>query len=148
MVLFSLSSLYRPLAYASGQRSQYLWLLPLAILFEVLAFVLPMHSIHKVMSKQKEMILWEKADQLSRIIAARQARIDAENGATPRDDEPDLADLVARYQILERPPTWPVDRAIRRRFTLRNLGLMLPLVGSLAGNGEFWQKLSDVLKGL
>jgi hypothetical protein len=132
----------------SGYRSQYLWLLLLAIVFEVLAFILPMHSMHKVMTKQKEVILWRQADRLSRIIAARQERIDTESDASRRDHEPDLPDLVERYQVLEKTPTWPVDRTIRRRFTLHNLGLMLPLVGYLVGHTEFWQKLSDMLKGL
>jgi hypothetical protein len=44
-----------------GYRSyldQYIWLLPLAILFEVLAFALPMTSIHAIMKAQKQVGFW------------------------------------------------------------------------------------------
>jgi hypothetical protein len=48
--------------------------------------------------------------------------------------------------MLEKAPTWPIDRTIRRRFTLQNLGLMLPLISYLASHTQFWQRLSDVFK--
>jgi hypothetical protein len=146
VVVFSLSRAPGYLHLGYHYRSLFLWLLPPAILFEVLAFILPMRSMHRVMTTQKEVILWRKADQLSRIITAQQARVEPENGAGRRDGEPDLADLVDRYQMLEKAPTWPIDRSIRRRFTLSNLVLMLPLVGSLVGHKEFLQQLTDVLK--
>jgi hypothetical protein len=144
VAVFSLSTVY--LSLGATYRSPYLAFLPPAILLDMLAFLLPLRSIHKVMTTQKEVILWRKADQLSRIITARQAWGDADSGATRQDGEPDLADLVDQYQMLEKAPTWPIDRTIRRRFTLHNLALMLPLVGYLAGHAEFLQKLSDVLK--
>jgi hypothetical protein len=145
LALFSVSGLYQPYG---PMFLMFLALLPLAILVDVLAFVVPMRSIHKLMREQKEVIMWKKADELSRIIAARQARVDAQICPTRKDGEPDLTDLIDRSKVLEKTPTWPVDRTIWRRFTLRNLGLALPLIGYVAGNADFWQKLSDVLKGL
>jgi hypothetical protein len=60
-----------------------------------------------------------------------------------------LTELVERYQTLEKTPTWPVNRAIRRRITLQNLGLLLPFVGYLVkGDQVFWHQLSDLVKGL
>jgi hypothetical protein len=56
--------------------------------------------------------------------------------------------LVERYQTLEKTPTWPMDRSIRRRITLQNLGLLLPFAGYLVGHPAFWEQVSDVLKGL
>ena len=59
-----------------------------------------------------------------------------------------LTELVERYQTLEKTPTWPVDRSIRRRFTLQNLGLLLPFAGYLVGPPEFWHQVSDLVSGL
>jgi hypothetical protein len=146
VVVFSLSPAAGYVYLGYHYRSLFLWLLPPAILFEVLAFILPMRSMHRVMTTQKEAILWRKADQLSRIITAQQARLDGESATSRQDGEPHLPDLVDRYQILEKAPTWPIDRSIRRRFTLHNLALMLPLVGLLVGHKEILQQLSDLLK--
>lgn len=146
VALFSLSPLYASLG--ASYRSPYVALLLAAILVEVLAFILPMRSMHAVMTTHKEEILWRKADRLSRAIATQQARVDAESSTTGQDGAPDLANLVDRYRMLENAPTWPINRTIRRRFTLRNLALVLPLVGYLVGNDEFLQQLSEVLKGM
>jgi hypothetical protein len=124
----------------------YLGFLALAILVEVLAFILPMRSVHTVMRKQKVGFL-AKADKLSAKMAAIQTRIQDKSGEDRDIDKRELAELVEQYQILENTPTWPIDRSIRRQFTLRNLGLVLPFIGYLVGHSTFWQQLSDVFKG-
>ena len=111
---------------------QYLWLLALAILVEVLVFVHPMLSVHASMREQRKVFL-ARADRLSRAIETTQARLE-DTGLEERDAlKRQLAELVERYQTLEKTPTWPMDRSIRRRITLQNLGLLLPFVGFLAG---------------
>jgi hypothetical protein len=144
VALFSRSPLYASLG--ASYRSPYVALLLAAILVEALAFVLPMRSMHAVMTTHKEELLWRKADELSRVIAAQQARVDAESRNTSQDGATDLANLVDRYQMLENAPIWPIDRTIRQRFTLRNLALVLPLVGYLAGHDEFLRQLAEPLK--
>ena len=128
--------------------NQYLWLLPLAILAEVLVFVLPMLSVHASMREQRKAFL-AKADRLSRVIETTRARLD-DTGLEGRDAvKRQLTELVERYQTLEKTPTWPVDRSIRRRFTLQNLGLLLPFAGYLlVGHSTFWDKVAKVLNGL
>jgi len=108
----------------------YLGLLALAILVEVLVFGFPMLSLHASMREQKKAFLAE-ADRLSRQFEAAQARL-----KMTRHEERDavklqLADLVERSQTLEKVPTWPMDQSIRRRITLQNIALLLPLAGSL-----------------
>lgn len=109
---------------------QYLWLLALAILVEVLVFVHPMLSVHASMREQGKAFL-ARADRLSRAIETTQARLEdtglKEGDAVKRQ----LAELVERYQTLEKTPTWPMDRSIRRRITLQNLALLLPFAGYL-----------------
>jgi hypothetical protein len=85
---------------------------------------------------------------LSRDIETTQARLEdtrlEERDAVKRQ----LTELVDRYQTLEKTPTWPVDRSIRRRITLQNLGLLLPFAGYLVGHHAFLDKVSGVLTGL
>jgi len=131
-----------------GYLHQYLELLPLAILLEVLVFVLPMLSVHASMREQKKAFL-ARADRLSRAIETTQARLE-DTGLEGRDAvKRQLTELVERYQTLEKTPTWPMDRSIRRRFTLQNLGVLLPFAGYLVGyHSTFLDRLADALKGL
>jgi hypothetical protein len=124
----------------------YLALLALAILVEVLVFILPMWSVHAVMRKQKVEFLG-RADRLSPKMATIQTRLQEKPSEDRDADKRQLTELVEQYKILENTPTWPIDQSIRRRFTLRNLGLLLPFVGYLVGHSTFWQQLSDVFKG-
>ena len=110
----------------------YLWLLAVAILVEVLVFVHPILAVHASMREQRKAFL-ARADRLSRAIETTQARLE-DTGLEERDTvKRQLAELVERYQILEKTPTWPIDQSIRRRITLQNLGLLVPFVGFLAG---------------
>jgi hypothetical protein len=141
VLLILLRSQYR------GYLNQYLWLLPLATVFEILVFVLPVLSVHASMREQRKAFL-ARADRLSRAIETTQARLE-DTGLEGRDAvKRQLTELVERYQTLEKTPTWPMDRSIRRRITLQNLGLLLPFAGYLVGHPAFWEQVSDVLKGL
>jgi hypothetical protein len=84
---------------------------------------------------------------LSLAIAAAQTSVDEPAGEEEGAVKPNLAGLLERYQELENVPTWPVDSSIRRQFTLRNLGLLVPFLGFIVGHMSFWQHISDVLKG-
>jgi hypothetical protein len=148
VLLISLGGLSRLWGHYRPFLHEYLWLLVLAILFEILVFVLPMTSIHAIMRDQKEEVLLAEADRLSTAISATQARLDApeiEDGDAAKQR---LTQLVERYHDLERTPTWPVDPSIRRRFTLRNLGLLIPFLGYALGQTPFWQQISDVFRGI
>ncbi|MFI0449324.1 hypothetical protein [Actinomadura sp. 6N118] len=121
--------------------TQFQWLLPFAIAVEVLAFLAPMWSLHTVMREEKEATLWAESDRLSRRIEQARREL-GEDGVLAREDaERQLNALVQRMDALERAPIWPIDASIRRRFTLRNLGLLLPLVSYLLKNQSFWEKL-------
>jgi hypothetical protein len=127
---------------------QYLGLLALAIAFEILAFVLPMWSLHRRMKNQKETEFLAEADRLSQVIESTYERLENASGEDRDAAKRQLAELAERYQALENAPTWPIDRSILRQFTLRNLGLLMPFVGYLVGHSSFWQQLSDVFAGL
>jgi hypothetical protein len=116
--------------HAHDALDQYLWLLALAILVEALVFVHPMLSVHASMREQKKAFL-DRADQWSREIDTAQTRLE-DPGLEERDAvKRQLAEAVERFQTLEKAPTWPMDQSIRRRITLQNIVLLLPLAGSL-----------------
>ncbi len=134
-----------------GYRSyldQYIWLLPLAILFEILAFALPMTSIHRIMNAQKQSGILARADLLSPAIADAQARLSDPDSQDWDSDKRKLDHLLERYEELEQAPTWPIDPSMRRRFTLRNLGFLVPFAGYIVGHTSFWQQVSTAFKGL
>lgn len=147
VLLISLGRANHLLGAYRSYLDQYLWLLPLAILFEILVFVLPMHSVHATMKFQKEHIFLAEADGLSPAIAAARTSLDSQVSTELEAVRQRLAQLTEHYQELEKVPTWPVDPSIRRRFTWRNLGLLMPFAGYIVGQMPFWQQVSDVLKG-
>lgn len=88
------------------------------------------------------------ADKLScAIVTTQDSPYDPANEEQNAARTRQLTRLAEQYQELENIPTWPVDSSIRRRFTLRNLGLLIPFAGYIVGQMPFWQQLSDVLKG-
>jgi hypothetical protein len=111
----------------------YVILLLVAILVEILVFIVPLISIHEVMKAQKERDFLTKADKLfppgrweSALDERRKAELDADKQS---------------YKELENAPVWPIDSSIRRRFTLTNLGLLIPVVGYIT-------QLSNIFRGL
>jgi hypothetical protein len=127
---------YRPFAY------QYLWLLVAAIAIVGLIFVIPLVSVHGMMSRQKEAVLLPEADRLLSRAQAIQSRLLTADPAEQASLDRQLAALTRRYQELEATPTWPVDTSIRRRFAVRNIGLMIPFAGFLISN---WQPISHIV---
>ena len=119
----------------------YAWLLALAIIFEVLAFLLPLWSFHCEMVRQKRDLLRE-ADRLSPKIAEIQHKLG--EGQASEDADPlknTLADMTARCQAIERLPVWPVDPHIKRWFGFNNLILLMPVIGQATGLSEGWMSL-------
>lgn len=148
VLLISLGGANRFLGAYREYLDQYLWLLPIAMLFEILVFVVPMYSVHVIMKAQKERYFVAEADRLTPEIAAARARLDGRAGDEADVARQHLTRLTEQFQELEDAPTWPVDTSIRRRFTWRNLGLLIPFAGYIVGHMSFWQQISDVLRGL
>jgi hypothetical protein len=123
-------------------RSPYLGLLLAAIAIEVLAFLLPMLSVHTLMRDKKTELLAE-ADVLSSDIESLQQRLRQPGPAPERQQVKDrITDMTEEYQRIEQVPTWPIDSSIRRRFSLSNIALFLPFIGA------FFQQLPNALHHL
>jgi hypothetical protein len=123
----------------------YAGLLALAIMFEVLAFVLPLLWFHRAMVRQKTDLLRE-ADQLSPKIAEIQRKLG--EGQPPEQAaalEKTLVQMTAYVETIDKLPVWPVDPYTKRRFALNNLMLFFPVVSQLTGLSQVW---ADFLKAI
>ena len=113
-------------------RETYLALLAVAIALEIAAFVAPMWHAHMAMKQAKHDALITADTTLARDIAEVRAQLERELSADDRSNAQDRLDrLTTRYGAIETMPTWPIDRALRRRVTLGNAGLILGLVAQV-----------------
>src|SRR5262249_9844502 len=133
-------------------REPYLGLLVIVLTVEVLAFLLPLWSFHEAMLAQKARLLGD-ADTLSRDIATTQMALRAAQSDQERTVLKNrIADMTEQYWAIEQLPTWPVDSRVRRRFTLNNLALFLPLISQSIHVSGIWQTILDdvqhILTGL
>lgn len=108
----------------------YMTLLVAVVGLEVSVFVLPMLSFHEIMKREKRRFLVEVDERSEKL-----QRLEDELPDIPEDTRRgSVADQVARlqdrYRKVEAMPTWPIDKSIRLRFTIRNVLLLLPVIGS------------------
>jgi hypothetical protein len=127
-------------------RDSYAGLLALVVALEILAFILPMLSFHRLMVDQKR-TLEHEADVLSLEATGFRASLstattDDERAALQRE----IALREARYKSIEAMPTWPVDVRLRRRFTINNVFLLLPVFAQAVGLSEGWRTLIENLQ--
>lgn len=129
-------------------RNPYLGLLGIVLIVEVLAFLIPVWSFHQVMVEQRKQ-LWPEADQLSQRVVAAQAELAyAETEQERKALKEQLEYMTKRYWAIEKMPTWPVDIQIRRRFTLNNLFLFLPIISQVLNLPGIWRDVIDVMQNI
>jgi len=127
-------------------RGPYLGLLAVVLTVEVLAFFAPLWSFHQEMQAQKSVLLNE-ADTLSGQMDAVQAELpEAKTDQERTALKERLSSMTDRYWAIERMPTWPVDARVRRRFTLNNVVLFLPLITQSIHLSGGWQKALEELQ--
>ncbi len=109
-------------------RTSYAGLLGLALVFEVLAFLLPLWYFHQEMVLRKTEHLKE-ADELGKEIEQMQQILNTEQDAQRRELlKYQIAAMTKQYWDIENLSTWPVAVQTRRLFRRNNLILLLPLV--------------------
>jgi hypothetical protein len=112
-------------------REPYAVMLLVVVVAQVLAFVVPMLSFHRLMVRRKTE-LFAEADALSdRAVRA---------GAEPE------ANWRRRYRAIESMSTWPIDAGTRRRFGIRNMVLLLPVLAQVLGASQLTQDLLDTIR--
>lgn len=129
-------------------RQPYLWLLALALLFEILCFAVPMLLFHQQMLEQKQVLLVE-ADRLSHEIITVQQQLLRESSGNQRTElEIHLGRMRERHRGIEMMATWPLQATTFLHYSLRNAVLFIPLVSEFTGDPRLWRILTEVLKGL
>lgn len=129
-------------------RPIYLGLLALAIGIEVLAFFLPMRSVHRVMVAERARRRVEADKLMPRIATIQKSLIEATDQQSREDLNQQQNLLLDWYGRLRRLPTWPIDLSLRRWFTLSNAALFVPFLSYVFGNSQLWQQVANVLGGL
>lgn len=132
----------------SHWESPYLALLSIAIMIEILAFLIPLWAFHRIMIRAKSKWLKE-ADRLSIEIYELQRRKESEH---PNESKEALSEVIEgktqQYWAIENMPTWPVDIKTKRRFRLNNILLFIPLLGDIAKRNIDWKHVLELLKKL
>lgn len=110
-------------------RQPYLGMLAVALCAQILGFIAPLLSFHRVMKRQKGLLL-DEADAIGHEMHDIRRRIPSvSNGKEISELQERLELLSSRYAEIETMPTWPVDKSTRRRVEYRNLVLAIPIVG-------------------
>ena len=134
----------------SGWGAWYFALLVAAVGAEVAAFIVPMLFFHRVMVVQKHE-LEREADQRSGLLHSLEEQLPTiAVDETRRSVEDQISQLREHSLRIEHMPTWPVDASLRRRFTIRNAVLLVPVVANAVGltvQSDSWSTLSDIFGG-
>jgi hypothetical protein len=140
---------YWPLArdrYVERWKGPYLGLLPVGIAIEILAFFVPMCLFHRQMEAKRAVQLHE-ADKIAKDIV----RIEAELAKVQDSKQYELLKerlsfSTARYDDIERMPTWPVHIRTLRLFLRNNVVFALPLLSNFVQENSIWQRLINALQ--
>src|SRR5439155_21622311 len=88
---------------------------------------------HTLMKRQKRAALVRADTDLAPAIVQAQRKLeedlDNDKRAAARDR---LVQLTSSYEEIETMPTWPLDRTVRRRLTLANAAVIVPLISQIA----------------
>lgn len=121
-------------------------LLSIAIVIEILAFLVPIWSFHRIMHSEKTKWL-EAADRLSNEISEIQCVSESGQPLETKKIQPEqIEEMRKRYWSIENMSTWPVDIKTKRRFRLNNILLFIPLLGDIAKRSLDWKHILAILK--
>jgi len=115
-------------------------LLGFVVALEILAFVAPLSTFHGIMVKQKDSHV-EDADKIAERADEIRRQLPTATGDERSGLEHELAGITERYKAIEAMPTWPVNARLRRRFTVNNFALVLPVAAQALGVSDQWQRL-------
>lgn len=127
-------------------RVPYALLLSLVLLCELLAFVAPMWSFHRAMLSSKQTLLLAADEISAKIDALEEQLVEPSNTVDRTKLRDQISELARRFLAIENMPTWPIDVRMRRRFTTRNIVLLLPVIVQLANAPDSLQQLVNRLK--
>lgn len=127
-------------------RSWYLGLLLVAMVLQLAAFVWPMWSFHRQMKRYRDDLLRQiEADGSQRLADLDRLLLSAHDAAERTRLTSEVNAAKERYTSVRTCPTWPVDRRVRRKFSIRNAFLLVPLTAKLVGLSGLWSDIAETL---
>ncbi|WP_334758036.1 hypothetical protein [Nostoc sp.] len=103
-------------------------LLILAIIFEILVFILPMRSFNTAMGEFKTELL-KNIDVISKdILIMKEQLLNTKNEQEYNLIKSKISDLNERYQAYEKMPTWPIALKTGKLFAINNFVLIIPFI--------------------
>lgn len=127
-------------------RSWYLGLLVVALILQLVAFFWPMWSFHVQMKRYRDDLLQEiEAGGGRRLAELNPLLLSAQSAHERTQLNNEVNALKERYTSVRTCPTWPLDRRVRRKFSTRNVFLLVPLAAKLVGLSGLWTDLADTL---
>lgn len=103
-------------------------LLILAIIFEILVFILPMRSFNTAMGEFKAELL-KNADGISQdIVIMKEQILNTKNEQEYNLIKSKISHLNERYQAYEKMPTWPIALKTGKLFAINNFVLIIPFI--------------------
>lgn len=127
-------------------RSWYLGLLLVALVLQLVAFVWPMWSFHVQMKRHRDDLLAQiEADGSRRLADLEPPLLSAHSAEERMQLTNEVKAVKDRYASVRTCPTWPVDRRVRRKFSIRNAFLLVPLAAKLVGLSGLWSEIADTL---
>lgn len=109
-------------------REKAILLLILAMIFEILVFILPMLSFNTAMREFKAKLLKEVDRIGQEIIIMKEQLLNAKNEQEYNLIKTKISDLNERYKVYEKMPTWPITLKTGKLFAINNLVLIIPFI--------------------
>lgn len=126
----------------------YLALLSIAIVIEILAFLVPIWSFHRIMQSEKTKWL-ETADRLSIEIRYKQSDSEFDHSLEKKNIQSEKIEVMRKLcWSIENMSTWPIDIKTKKRFRFNNILLFIPFLGDIAKRNLDWKQILDILKEL
>jgi hypothetical protein len=134
-----------PRDYSYWEES-YLGLMVIAFSIEILSFLLPLWSFHKIMVENKQ--VWQsKADDISyEIIELKKVLENLTSEDEKKNKLIQIEEKKQTYWAIENMVTWPVDIRTRNKFKFNNVLLLVPLIGDILKREVPWSKFLDIIK--
>lgn len=135
----------------SGWKTSYAVLLSVNILVEILVFLIPLLSFHRMMVAEKQKQL-EEADELSKEITLAEHQLSKEQDAQKREILKDqLSFMTKEYWDIEKLPTWPISKRTKKLFKSNNFTLLIPLIIDIVGRTSigktsWWHDASNIFE--
>jgi hypothetical protein len=114
-------------------KTPYAVLLSINIVVQILVFVIPLLSFHRIMvaEKQKQLV---KADTLSNEMVLAEHQLSREEDVHKRELIKDrLSFRTKEYWNIEKMPTWPITKRTKELFKRNNFTLLVPLMLEIIG---------------